>query len=91
MHLSLFIEKTDVQCPSQFCSSEREPDLTPKELSRISQAGLNAPSYTIIGGENILEQLGMTSKKDPGVSYSMNYDLNLTVEENEMNFRTEYE
>jgi len=79
--LFLFIEETDVQRPSQFCSSERAPDLTPEQLSRISQAGLDASST--------LEKLGMLSQRDIDVSSSMNYDLNLTVEENEMNLRAE--
>jgi len=87
MHLFLFTDNTSVQSPSQFCSSERAPDITLAQLAMLSRAGLDAPSPTVFDVNNTPAQLEMRSKNDSEASSSINYDLNLTIEENEMNSR----
>jgi len=86
VHLFLFIGHTTVQSPSQFCSSNRAPDLTPEQLEWLSQADINAASVTDTDEQNTPAQLGMRSQTKPDVPTYRNFDLNNSPEENEMNF-----
>jgi len=83
----LFLDKSNagVQSPSQYCSPNRLPNLIPEKLQWLSQAGLDAPPVTV--EHNTPVQTGMKPQEDPNASSFTNYDLNLTVEENERNLR----
>lgn len=68
----------------EFCSPNRAPDLTSEELAKLNALGLIAPSSTKNDDDKTLEEAGMTTQTDTVASSSMNVDLNLTAEENEM-------
>lgn len=83
----LFIGKSNpgVQGPSQYCSPNRLPDLTPQQLQLLSRVGLDAAPVTV--EHNTPVQPRMKRQQDPDASSSTKFDLNLTVEENERNIR----
>jgi len=85
----LFIGQTDVKSPSDFCTSHNALRLTEDQLESLSLANLDAPIFTVCEENYTAEQLGMHSQTNPVAFSSMNYDLNLTIEENEMNLRGE--
>jgi len=74
-----------IQKPSHYCSLNKFPDPTSQELMRLSEIGLDIPSSTDIDEKNTTT--GMITPTDSDASSSMNYDLNLTMEENEENLR----
>jgi len=87
LDLFLFVGQTGVQTPSQFCSSERAYNPSLEELVRLSELDFDTLLSREIDVTNSPEYLEMASQTDPGASSSMDYDLNLTIEENENIFK----
>jgi len=84
--VNLFLETNYlvVQRPSEYCSTNKAPNVAQEKLIQLSVLGLQAPSSTEIDANNTSEHLAMTSQTD--ASSPKDFDLTLTTEEyNEYN------